>query len=273
MFHKNGVMKNNLFAAVGEKMYFSRKAQDDTKAKIYQMKMEQDILMETDIEIPEEMSVSAMASDGYGKLYIFLRGDNISMIKIVDADDNEVNEVDVTEALGTEISMCQSLAVDSYGNFYITGLWATIGISAEGEKLWLVKNSDIGLGDTFTSIVGWDDMLYIPYDKENNMWIGKINTQDGSIIKEYLLDDMSYEDKILAMGLGNEEEILLYSSVSGVWKWAENNSLLEEIKEISEKNLAYNENIIIRSFLPDGRLLIVKNVDENKRIYQYIPLF
>ena len=83
---------------------------------------------------------------------------------------------------------------------------------------------------------------------------------------------MDGNDRILAMGQDENGTVLLYSSASGIWKWNCKENSLNNTVEMSESNLAGNEYILIRAFLADGRLFLTKNIDDNGRVYQYIPI-
>ena len=99
--------------------------------------------------------------------------------------------------------------------------------------------------------------------------------QDGTIVEEYLLVELESRDQILAIGPGTDSDLLLYGSISGIWAWNKENNELENRYALSEADISYDEYVVIRAFLEDGRLLLVENVSEagelTGRIYKYIP--
>lgn len=274
----NGESLAKVFASIGNEMYFCQWEKDGNNATFYEMEIGQAELQEIDINIPEGMNIYAMTSDVYNNLHILLRTkvssseEVTSIIRTLDGEGNLIGDLDISKALEGEISLHQAFLVDSKGNFYITGLWDTMGIDSEGNKMWFLENRVTGIGDSYTAILGVDENLYIPYSKDETTCIGKVDTTNGALVKEYVLPEMDDNDRILAMGQDENGELLLYSSASGIWKWNESDNSLQNTVEMSESELAYNEYILIRTFLADGRLLLVKNVDDDGRVYQYIPI-
>ena len=274
----NGERLAKIFATIGETMYFGQWENDGNESAFYKMKIGQTSLQEVNVNIPEGMNIYAMTNDVYNNLHILLRTkvssseDVTSIIRTLDSEGNLVRDLDISKAIEGEISIHQAFQADSKGNFYVTGLWDTIGIDAEGNKMWILENRAIEIGDSYTTILGGDENLYIPYQKDETLYLGKVDTTNGTLMEEYTLLEMDANDRILAMAQGENDEILLYSSASGIWKWNGSNNSLQNTVEMSESELANNEYILIRAFLADGRMLLVKNIDDDKRVYQYIPV-
>lgn len=267
-----------VFAAVGSEMYFCQWEKEDKKAALYKIEIGQTKLQEVDIDIPEGMNIYAMTSDVYNNLHILLRtkvssNDEVkSIIRTLDDEGNFIGDLDISEAIQGEISLHQAFEADTKGNFYITGLWDTMGIDSDGNRMWMIENRMLGIGDTYTAVLGVDEKLYMPYEKEDTLYLGKFDTINGDLETEYSLSDMDSNDRILAMGLDRDGGLVLYSNVSGIWRWNADIDSMSHLRELSETNLPENEYILIRAFLADGRLLLTKNVDDDGRIYQYIPI-
>lgn len=278
----NGMWNNEslakVFTSVGNKMYFCQWEKDGKEAALYQMEIGQDSLQEVGMDIPEGMNIYAMTSDVYNNLHILIRtkvssSDEVtSIIRTIDSNGNFVKDLDISAAIGGEISLHQAFLADSKGNFYITGLWDTMGIDSEGNKLWMLENRALGIGDSYTAFLSTDDELYLPYQKNDATYLGKVDILSGDLVEEYSMAAMDGNDRILAMGQDENGTVLLYSSASGIWKWNCKENSLNNTVEMSESNLAGNEYILIRAFLADGRLFLTKNIDDNGRVYQYIPI-
>lgn len=274
----NGERLAKAFAAVGSEMYFCQWEKDGKKATLYKIEIGQAKLQEVDVDIPEEMNIYAMTSDVYNNLHILFRtkvssDDEVkSIIRTLDDEGEFIGDLDISEAIQGEISLHQAFEADAKGNFYITGLWDTMGIDSDGNRMWMIENRMLGIGDTYTAVLGADEKLYMPYEKEDNLYLGKFDTINGNLETEYILSDVDSNDRILAMGQDRDEGLVLYSNVSGIWRWNVDADGMIHLKEVSETNLPENEYILIRAFLADGRLLLMKNVDDDGRIYQYIPI-
>ncbi len=276
----NGERLSRASACLGNKIYFSQWAREGRESILYEMNIGEASLRQSALEIPEGMEIQALAADDTGHLHLLLRtapGDSetfTSIIRELDADGNTVNDVDISEAIGKRYTLWQAFVVDSEGNYYIKDLDYMMCISREGKSLWEMDNRSMGIGRSYAAAVA-NGVVYMSYQKDDITYIGEINPADGTLPEEYPLAEIESTDPILVMGQGTDSELLLYGSSSGVWAWNSDENRLENRGEASEANLPYNETIVLRRFLSDGRLLLVKNLSEGNELtgmtYQYLP--
>lgn len=275
----NGERLSRAAASVGTKMYFSQWAGEERSPVLYEMSIGEDSLLESRVEIPEGMDVKAMAEDSTGGLHLLLRSSSknseafASLIRELDREGNMIQDVDISEAIKDRYVLTQAFFVDSKGNYYIKDLDNMICISNDGISLWEMNNRSLGINRSYAAAaVG--DSVYMSYQKNETTYIGEVNPTDGGLEAEYPLPKIAAEDPIMVMEQGTDSDLLLYGSGSGIWAWNRNGSEPEKRADISEAGLSYNETIVARIFLKDGRLLLVKNVSEGNELagitYQYI---
>lgn len=275
-----GIHLAKICAASGDKLYFCQWARDGHEASLYQLKIGETALKKVELDIPEGMDIYGMATDKTGNLYLLMRTalteENVtSMIQELDSEGNVIRSLDISEAIQGKLSIVQSFLVKDNGDFYIKGMNASICINSEGIALWEMKDEPFGICDSYTAAVGKDGEVYITYKKADVWYLGKMNGEDGTIVKEYFLSELEGDDKLLAIGQGTDSDFLLYSASSGVWAWNQTEGKLEKRADLSEARMPSEEYIVIRTFLEDGRLLQVVNIAEvdtlSERIYKYIP--
>lgn len=276
-----GIHLAKVFASTGDQLYFCQWAREGREAALYELEIGNSLLQEKDIEIPSDMDIYGMACGTSGNLYFLMRtsltaSENvISVIREVDREGNILQDLAISDGLQKKLPILQAFIIDNDGNYYIRGMTSTMYISGEGAVLWETKDSDLGISNSYAATMDADGDIYIAYQKNQNTYIGTLNLQDGTIAKEYFLEALESRDQILAIGPGTDSNLLLYGSISGIWAWNKENNELEDRNVLSEADIAYNEYVVIRAFLEDGRLLLVENVSEagelTGRIYKYIP--
>lgn len=275
----NGERLSRASACRGTRMYFSQWAGEDRNSALYEMNIGEVALQQSALQIPEGMDVKAMTEDSTGHLHLLLRPASknaetfTSLIREIDIEGNIVQDVDISEAINERYVLWQAFFVDSKGNYYIKDLEYMICISNEGKFLWEMNNRLLGISRSYAA-VAVEDAVYMSYQKNDVTYIGKVNPADGSLEEEYSFTEIVDSDPIMVMGQGTDSDLLLYGSNSGVWAWNSDGNELEKRADLSEAQLPYNETIVTRMFLRDGRLLLVKNVSEGNELtgitYQYI---
>lgn len=259
-------IQSRIFATVGNKMYFCQWEREGREACLYECEIGGNVFQKVDMEFAEGMDIYDMTTDEAGHLYLLLRnkhGDSgkvTSIIREVDENGEILEDHDISQALEDNISLHQAFLVDLQGNLYIRGMSSAVYISREGSALWEVKDSEIGIEHSFGQACGADGAIYLTYRKDNTTYLGKINSEDGTISEEYLLTAIKGQDQVLALGKGTDCDFLLYGNQSGCWAWNKTDNSMEARSTLSESELPYDESIIVRGFLQDGRLLLVKNV-------------
>lgn len=277
----DGIHLAKVFTTTGNQLYFCQWARDGREAALYELEIGHSLLQEKDIEIPSDMDIYGMAHGISGNLYFLLRtsltdSENvISVIREVDREGNILQDLDISNALQRKLPILQAFIIDNDGNYYVRGMTSAMYISGEGVVLWETKDSDLGISNSYTATMDANGDIYITYQKNQNTYIGTLDLQDGTIAEEYSLEALESKDQILAIGPGTDSDLLLYGSISGIWAWNKENNELENRYALSEAGISYDEYVVIRAFLEDGRLLLVENVSEagelTGRIYKYIP--
>ncbi len=267
------------FGCNAEKLLMCQWNREGREAALFEMEVGTDLLQKQQIDIPEDWNIHGIVSDREGHSYILLRSPwkeegMLSVIREYDGN-SLINEMDISDALGSKMGICEGFLRDGNGNFYIKGMEGGMFLSAEGKFLWESRNDLQEIRDSYAAAIGKDGNVYITYVKEDASYIGQINPENGSVEKEYALEGIGTDDRILALAQGTDSDFLLYGVASGIWTYDLESGCTEKRVDRSESNLPYNEYIIIRAFLRDGRFLLVKNVSENDRltgqIWEYIP--
>lgn len=267
------------FGCNAEKLLMCQWNREGREAALFEMEVGTDLLQKQQIDIPEDWNIHGIVSDREGHSYILLRSPwkeegMLSVIREYDGN-SLINEMDISDALGSKMGICEGFLRDGNGNFYIKGMEGGMYLSAEGKFLWESRNDLQEIRDSYAAAIGKDGNVYITYVKEDASYIGQINPENGSVEKEYALEGIGTDDRILALAQGTDSDFLLYGVASGIWAFDLESGCTEKRVDRSESNLPYNEYIIIRAFLRDGRFLLVKNVSENDRligqIWEYIP--
>ena len=267
------------FGCNAEKLLMCQWNREGREAALFEMEVGTDLLQKQQIDIPEDWNIHGIVSDWEGHSYILLRSPwkeegMLSVIREYDGN-SLINEMDISDALGSKMGICEGFLRDGNGNFYIKGMEGGMYLSAEGKFLWESRNDLQEIRDSYAAAIGKDGNVYITYVKEDASYIGQINPENGSVEKEYALEGIGTDDRILALAQGTDSDFLLYGVASGIWAFDLESGCTEKRVDRSESNLPYNEYIIIRAFLRDGRFLLVKNVSENDRltgqIWEYIP--
>ncbi len=267
------------FGCNAEKLLMCQWNREGREAALFEMEVGTDLLQKQQIDIPEDWNIHGIVSDREGHSYILLRSPwkeegMLSVIREYDGN-SLINEMDISDALGSKMGICEGFLRDGNGNFYIKGMEGGMYLSAEGKFLWESRNDLQEIRDSYAAAIGKDGNVYITYVKEDTSYIGRVSTENGSIEKEYALEGIGTDDRILALAQGTDSDFLLYSVASGIWTFDMESGCTEKRVDRSESSLPYNEYIIIRAFLRDGRFLLVKNVSENDRltgqIWEYIP--
>lgn len=267
------------FGCNAEKLLMCQWNREGREAALFEMEVGTDLLQKQQIDIPEDWNIHGIVSDREGHSYILLRSPwkeegMLSVIREYDGN-SLINEMDISDALGSKMGICEGFLRDGNGNFYIKGMEGGMYLSAEGKFLWESRNDLQEIRDSYAAAIGKDGNVYITYVKEDTSYIGRVSTENGSIEKEYALEGIGTDDRILALAQGTDSDFLLYSVASGIWTFDLESGCTEKRVDRSESSLPYNEYIIIRAFLRDGRFLLVKNVSENDRltgqIWEYIP--
>lgn len=267
------------FGCNAEKLLMCQWNREGREPALFEMEVGTDLLQKQQIDIPEDWNIHGIVSDREGHSYILLRSPwkeegMLSVIREYDGN-SLINEMDISDALGSKMGICEGFLRDGNGNFYIKGMEGGMFLSAEGKFLWESRNDLQEIRDSYAAAIGKDGNVYITYVKEDASYIGQINPENGSVEKEYALEGIGTDDRILALAQGTDSDFLLYGVASGIWTYDLESGCTEKRVDRSESNLPYNEYIIIRAFLRDGRFLLVKNVSENDRltgqIWEYIP--
>ena len=278
----DGVYLSRIYAVSESKIYLCQWATEDRESALFVLEDGEDVLKSIDANIPNGMNIYGISSDVSGHIYLLLRtklstSKNItSVIREIDAEGNIVQDFDITEAIQNKIEWHQTFFVDYSGNFFIRGMVSSICISNEGTLLWEVTDESIGISYSYGWTLGTDRDLYMTYQKDNNSYIGRIDLSNGMILDEYELKQIDSNSVILAIGQGTDSDLLLYDNMRGGWVWNKEKNELENRTYLSETDLPYNEYILIRAFLEDGRLLLIKNISNGDervgRTYQYISV-
>lgn len=267
------------FGCNAEKLLMCQWNREGREAALFEMEVGTDLLQKQQIDIPEDWNIHGIVSDREGHSYILLRSPwkEEGMLSVIrEYDENSlINEMDISDALGSKMGICEEFLKDENGNFYIKGMEGGMYLSAEGKFLWESRNDLQEIRDSYAAAIGKDGNVYVTYVKEDTSYIGQVSPENGSIEKEYALEGIGTDDRILALAQGTDSDFLLYGVASGIWTYDLESGCTEKRVDRSESNLPYNEYIIIRAFLRDGRFLLVKNVSENNRItgqiWEYIP--
>lgn len=267
------------FGCNAEKLLMCQWNREGRDAALFEMEVGTDLLQKQQIDIPEDWNIHGIVSDREGHSYILLRSPwkeegMLSVIREYDGN-SLINEMDISDALDSKMGICEGFLRDGNGNFYIKGMEGGMYLSAEGKFLWESRNDLQEIRDSYAAAIGKDGNVYITYVKEDASYIGQVSPENGSIEKEYELEGIGTDDRILALAQGTDSDFLLYGVASGIWAFDLESGCTEKRVDRSESDLPYNEYIIIRAFLRDGRFLLVKNVSENDRltgqIWEYIP--
>lgn len=265
-------IQSRIFATIGNELYFCQWAREGREACLYKCEIGSKALKKVDMELADGMDIYDMTSDDAGYLYLLLRDKQTnaekvtSIIRVLDNEGSIVQNLDISLAMEDSISLHRAFLVDGEGNFYIKGMSSAMYINGDGKLLWEVKDSEIGVNHSFGAASGADGAIYLTYRKDDTSYIGKINSMDGSISEEYPLNEMEAQDQVLALERGTDSDFLLYGNLSGCWAWNKADNTMEARTELSESDLPYDECIVIRGFLEDGRLLLVKNISQGDKL-------
>ncbi len=276
----NGESLSRAVACPGNKMYFSQWEFENRKSALYEMNIGENSLLPSDLPVPEGMEVKAMAEDNAGHLHLLLRPSSgqpetsVSLIREIDRTGGIVRDVDISEAVKGRYVLWQAFLADSSGNYYIKDLDYMIRIGKDGKVLWEMDNQSMGISRSYAA-EAVEDIIYISYQKDGITCIGEVSSADGSLCKEYPLAGISDSDPVMTMKQGTDSTLLLYGSSSGIWAWTPDGNRIEKRADIKEAQLPYDEIIVARKFLSDGRLLLVKHILDNDNLAgitcQYIP--
>lgn len=185
-----------------------------------------------------------------------------------------MKDLNISDILGQRYVILQGFFVDSEGKYYLKDTDYMICFDSDGNTMWETDNRALGINKSYAAVCV-DDVVYLSCQKNDCTYITEIDSQNRLPTEEYLLEEIGSQDIILAMDQGTDSDLLLYGAVSGIWAWNREASRLENRVSGSELNVPYGETVIARKFLPDGRLLLVKNVSEGDNLtgvtFQYIP--
>lgn len=275
-----GEKLSRAFVSIGEKMYFSQWEKDGQEAVLYEMNIGENCLRKSEVETIKNMEVQMMARDMDGHIHLLMRStintseDMESIIREIDGDGNIVRDIDISHTIKNRFYLWNTFLVDHAGNYYIKDLDYMICLDKSGEKIWEMDNRAEGIKRSFAATIV-EEKVYLAFQKEDINYIGEIDSKTGLLRAEYPLAELGSDDRILTMKAGTDSELLIYGGNSGIWTWNSNDGRMEHRAVMSESDVPYSEYIVLRSFLDDGRLLLVKNISEGDIhigiTHHYIP--
>ena len=275
-------LQPNKFTSIGSALFFYHFSEEDGTSSLYQGTIGELELKKFPLDIPEGSYLSGITSDHMGMLSLLMKspaseGNQASYaLKKVDITGAVIEEYDITEWMEEYDTIITNLFIDKNGTYLIRGINTTLCFDPNESKFWEITDETLGIENTYGITNGKDGSLIMSYQREGLTYIGKADLYHGVMEEEYLLEDIKSSDRILAISQGTDTDLLIYGTQSGCWAWSFESKNLEQRFEMTEANLAYNEYILIRAFLEDGRLFMVKNIsDENtisERHYDYLPV-
>lgn len=275
-------LQPNKFTSIGSTLFFYHFSEEDGTSSLYQGTIGELELKKFPLDIPKGSYLSGITSDHMGMLSLLMKspaseGNQASYaLKKVDITGAVIEEYDITEWMEEYDTIITNLFIDKNGTYLIRGINTTLCFDPNESKFWEITDETLGIENTYGITNGKDGSLIMSYQREGLTYIGKADLYHGVMEEEYLLEDIKSSDRILAISQGTDTDLLIYGTQSGCWSWSFESKNLEQRFEMTEANLAYNEYILIRAFLEDGRFFMVKNIsDENtisERHYDYLPV-
>lgn len=258
----------------GENIYFAYKEPD-----LYVMPIGTDEHRPANIDNPQGMNVCNIAIDTYGRIHLLMAGqDNDEwFIWRLDEDYQIDKIVDISACFETTQSPFWFL-IDKDGTYYFQWLIDRNGIIVDSEGVLKHKFTPESLGVrwTYEAAVGRDGQIYFVYgnNADEKREIGELDVENYSIKKEdstlYFPNNETFAD----MFDGTDTNLLLYSPISGVWAYDNEQGIMENRVPLSDIGFDSGTDFWPLTFLPDGRLLLLGktvNVDNtNDVVLKYL---
>lgn len=232
--------------------------------------MEEDTIQQFSLEIPKGMFVYRDCTDSWGRWHLLLsqrdsnavEADQKTEIWIVNRDGELEQSFDITEYVG-ESWFCDWMAVNQEGVYYFAQAGGIRVIDTANQTV-----ATLNFGGEIMGIgIGRSGALYGMFNVEGNNFLGRIDTDNGSVEKcADLAETLNSSFSILQGGVNTE--LFLANKGNGVWSYDG-----EELKQemVFTDLLANGQDILAIGFLWDGRMCVMSH-ENGKDVFHYIPL-
>ena len=258
------------------------------EAGFYKMKVGQSEVERIELDIPEYLDVTKMTTDMYGNIYLLLTGnteflseENTAKHEIWILNDKfEVSSIlDISDSTEGEKLMPYQFLVDQNGSYFIQwgyGSFKGIFLDKQGKLIAKINNTVLEIDELQTAGLGQDGSVYMCYRKDEHIYISRLNMESGKLENQEQNTLFDQDELVLSIGAGTDTQLLIYSTNSGIWAYDQEENYLENRVAMNESDTPFDTYILIRKFLPDGRLLLIENITNTngelgKRILKYIP--
>lgn len=232
--------------------------------------MEEDTIQQFSLEIPKGMFVYRGCTDSRGRWHLLLsqrdsnavEADQKTEIWIVNRDGELEQSFDITEYVG-ESWFCDWMAVNQEGVYYFAQAGGIRVIDTANQTV-----APLNFGGEIMGIgIGRSGALYGMFNVEGNNFLGRIDTDNGSVEKcADLTETLNSSFSILQGGVNTE--LLLANKGNGVWSY-DGTELKQEL--VFSDILANGQDILAIGFLWDGRMCVM-SYENGKDVFHYIPL-
>ena len=260
----------------GENIYFAYKEPD-----LYVLPIGTDEHRPVNIDNPQGMNVCNIAIDTYGRIHLLMAGqDNDEwVIWRLDEDYQIEKIVDISACFETKQSPFWFL-IDKDGTYYFQWLIDRNGIIVDSEGVLKHKFTPESLGVrwTYEAAVGRDGQIYLVYgnNADEKREVGKLDVENCTIKNEGSPLSFPSSETFADMSGGTDTNLLLYSPISGVWAYDNEQGIMENRVPLFDIDFGTDTDFWPLTFLPDGRLLLLaKTVNSNHTddvVLKYVPV-
>ena len=260
----------------GEKIFFAYNEPD-----VYVMPVGADKQTPLQIKNPEGLMVSNIAMDCYGGLHLLMVAQEYEewYIWCLDEDYQVERIIDISAYFETK-QIPMWFLIDKDGTFYLQWSLNRNGIILDKEGVMTHKTTPEALGVAwiYEAAVGKDGQIYLVYKDNDNLEIGALDVENGSIRSENSSLSFPGNETFSAMAAGTDTNLLIFSPNSGVWAYDNEKGMLENRVALSDIHIGENMEYWPLNFLPDGRLLLLgKTINSEltkpvELLMQYIPV-
>ena len=239
------------------------------------------------IDNPEKMDICNIALDPHGRIHLLVAGQNNEKWFIWRLDESyQVDEaIDISAYFETK-HMPLWFLIDKDGTYYFQWAINRNGIILDNKGILQNRFTPemLGIRWIYEAAVGKDGQIYILYsNSDEKLVISKFNVDKCLIENEKPASYLFGNETFNAMSRGTDTNLLLFSPYSGVWAYDNERGIVENRVALSELGFDSNSEFYPLTFLPDGRLLLLAKMvnekngnhidDENSKdwLFKYIP--
>lgn len=260
---------SDAFAANAEYLFLYQSSASGEKG-LYRMAIGSDRMDKMNIAIPQDKEVYGMVSDGEGQLHLILKTKQEETTRYfeiwkISQEGELAGQIDITPHVSQSTSPPWLWAIDQQGNYYLRidlPNADVILIDRKGSVVQEITFEDLGC-EISSMGRGRDGKVYAILSETARDVLGVIDADTGNVqrINESVLPEGQRWNRTL--GAGTDTELLIYARELGLFACEPNTGKWEQ--RVGPEQPEEDKKVTgIRYFLPDGRFLRIKIVNDGK---------